>query len=213
VTWSPDGAQIAAASSDGLVWVWDATRGFERDTTARARPFVERKLASGTARREDRFALAQMASDQKRFAVAAGLWAEALEGDSTLGDNLLMQPRYQAARAAVLAAEGKGRDEPPLDEAAKARFRHQALEWLRSELTACTALLVSRSGPVRPKTVRNPKDWRQDSDLAGIREPVALERMPADERNAFARFWADVDDWSNSSLLFESTRPRSDIRR
>jgi tetratricopeptide (TPR) repeat protein len=53
VSWSPDGAKLAAASSDGQVWVWDATRGFERDTTARALPYIDRKVASGAARGAD----------------------------------------------------------------------------------------------------------------------------------------------------------------
>ena len=53
VSWHPDGAQLAAASSDGHVWIWDATLGFERDTTPRALPFLDRKIASGTARGED----------------------------------------------------------------------------------------------------------------------------------------------------------------
>jgi hypothetical protein len=53
VSWSPDGAQLAAASSDGQIWLWDATRGFERDTTPRALPYIDRKIASGTARGED----------------------------------------------------------------------------------------------------------------------------------------------------------------
>jgi thioredoxin-like negative regulator of GroEL len=53
VSWNPDGAQLAAASSDGHVWVWDATRGFERDTTPRALPYIDRKVASGTARGGD----------------------------------------------------------------------------------------------------------------------------------------------------------------
>jgi tetratricopeptide (TPR) repeat protein len=53
VSWSPDGAQLAAACSDGQIWIWDATRGFERDTTARALPYIDRKVASGTARGED----------------------------------------------------------------------------------------------------------------------------------------------------------------
>jgi tetratricopeptide (TPR) repeat protein len=53
VSWSPNGAQVAAASSDGQIWLWDATRGFERDTTRRALPYIDRKIASGTARGED----------------------------------------------------------------------------------------------------------------------------------------------------------------
>jgi WD40 repeat protein len=53
VSWHPDGAQLAAASSDGQIWIWDATRGFERDTTRRALPFIDRKVAPGTARGDD----------------------------------------------------------------------------------------------------------------------------------------------------------------
>ncbi len=53
VSWHPDGAQLAAASDDGQIWIWDATRGFERDTTPRALPYIDRKVASGTARGED----------------------------------------------------------------------------------------------------------------------------------------------------------------
>ncbi len=53
VSWHPDGAQLAAASSDGHIWLWDATPGFERDTSPRALPFIDRMIASGTARGED----------------------------------------------------------------------------------------------------------------------------------------------------------------
>jgi Tol biopolymer transport system component/tetratricopeptide (TPR) repeat protein len=53
VSWNPDGAQLAAASSDGQIWIWDATRGFERDTTPRVLPYIDRAVASGTARGED----------------------------------------------------------------------------------------------------------------------------------------------------------------
>ena len=42
VSWHPDGARLAAASSDGQIWIWDATRGFERDTTPRALPYIDR---------------------------------------------------------------------------------------------------------------------------------------------------------------------------
>ena len=45
------------------------------------------------------------------------------------------QCRYNAACSAALAAAGKGIDKPPLDDQAKTRWRHQALEWLKADLT------------------------------------------------------------------------------
>jgi hypothetical protein len=36
------------------------------------------------------------------------------------------------------------------------------------------------------------RHWQTDSDLAGIRDKAALDKLPAEERKAFARLWADV---------------------
>jgi hypothetical protein len=54
------------------------------------------------ARGEDRLAFARTAYNQKRFALAARLWAAALEADPNLFDDRHLQHRYSAARAAVL---------------------------------------------------------------------------------------------------------------
>jgi WD40 repeat protein/serine/threonine protein kinase len=207
VSWHRDGAQLAAASSDGQVYVWDATRGFERDSTARAWPYIERKLASGTARYEDRLAFAQYASDHKQFARAARLWAEALAGEGKLGDDRQTHYRYGAIRAAVLAADGQALGEPPLDDTAKAKLRGQALHWLRVELTAWRKFLDASSAQARPNMMRDPSDWKQDPDLASIRDDSALARLPADERKAFAQLWADVARLDSTMLLLKSAAP------
>jgi WD40 repeat protein/serine/threonine protein kinase len=207
VSWSADGAKLAAASSDGQVWVWDATRGFERDRTSRAWPFIERKLASGTARDEDRLAFAQLAGDHKKFAFATRLWAEALKSSAALGDPGQTQHRYQAARAAVLAAAGQGQDEPPLDDAARAMLRGQALGWLKADLTALRKLLAADSGEAQPDLVRKPSDWKQDPDLASIREPAALAKLSAAEWKAFAQLWADVNTLDTTLLQLKTYAP------
>ena len=62
-------------------------------------PYIERKVASGAARGEDRLAFAQYASDHKQFARAARLWAEALAGEGKLGDDRQTHYRYGAIRA------------------------------------------------------------------------------------------------------------------
>ena len=36
------------------------------------------------------------------------------------------------------------------------------------------------------------KHWQQDSDLAGVRDAAALEKLPAEERAACEKLWADV---------------------
>jgi hypothetical protein len=192
VSWNPDGARLAAASSDGQVWVWDATRGFERDTTPRAWPFIDRKVASGTARGEDRLAFARLAYDHKKFALATRFWAEALESDPKRFDDRPTPHRYNAACAAALAAGGQGKGEPPLDDAAKAKLRGQALDWLRTELTIWGGLVASGTPRARPFAVQTLRHWQKDPDLAGIRDPAALARLPAGEREGFTRLWADV---------------------
>jgi WD40 repeat protein/serine/threonine protein kinase len=207
VSWNRDDAQLAAASSDGQVYVWDATRGFERDTTVRAVPYIERKLASGTACYEDRLAFAQFASDRKQFALAARLWAEALAGDLKLGDDRQTHYRYSAIRAAVLAAAGQGQGEPPLGDAAKAKLRGQALHWLSVELAAWGKFLEADSAQARPNMMRDPSDWKHDPDLASIRDSSALARLPAEECKAFAQLWADVAKLDPTLLLLKSAAP------
>jgi WD40 repeat protein/serine/threonine protein kinase len=253
ISWHPDGAQLAAVSSDGQIWIWDATRGFERDTTPRALPYIDRKVASGTARgvdlrwfaesyvragklkealalvKNDRdsfrssfaivpagepkaFAqswadavkvadpannaegieLAQIAYDLKRFTFATRLWSEALASDPKLGDDRLTQHRYNAACAATLAAAGQGKVEPPLDNAAKAKLRHQALDWLKAELTVWDKLVASGRPQARPAIVQTLRHWQKDTDLAGIRDAAALAKLPAEEQKAFNQLWADA---------------------
>jgi WD40 repeat protein len=207
VSWHPAGAQLAAACSDGQIWIWDATRGFERDTTPRAWPFIERKVASGTARGEERLAFARFADDHKKFAFATRLRAAALESDPNLADDRRAQHRYHAARAAALAAAGQGQDEPPLDGAAKANLRRQALDWLKAERSAWGRFLESGSPQAGPNVVQKLGYWKQDSDLAGIRDAATLAKLPADEQKAFAQLWADVDAMNTTLLLLQSAAP------
>jgi WD40 repeat protein/serine/threonine protein kinase len=191
VSWSPDGAQLAAASSDGQIWIWDATPGFEHDTTPRSRPFIERKIAAGLTNNAERLQFAQLAYDHRLFGVAARLWAEALSSDPKLGDDRQSQHRFKAARAACMAVSGAG-DEPALDDAAKAKLRTQALDWLKAELNAWGQLL--ESGPVQDREVvlLQLNGWKHDSELAGIRDTAALAKLPADEQKTFTTFWADA---------------------
>jgi hypothetical protein len=37
------------------------------------------------------------------------------------------------------------------------------------------------------------KRWKSDTDLAGIRDPEPLARLPEAERKEWQAFWAEVD--------------------
>ncbi len=192
---SPDGRRLYSQVCDGpdaeqRIRVYDAVTG------ADVEPFSPQALAQrlpALLRDEDkpadnaeRLDFAQVAYDQKKFAFATRLWAEALANDPKLAEEPLSQHRYNAARAAALAAAGQGKDEPPLDDAAKAKLRGQALDWLKAELTFW--------GKAQPRLaiVQTLLQWQEESDLAGIRDTATLARLPAEEEKAFTRFWADV---------------------
>jgi serine/threonine protein kinase/formylglycine-generating enzyme required for sulfatase activity/tetratricopeptide (TPR) repeat protein len=142
----------------------------------------------------DRLRLARVAYDLKKFAFAARLWAEALATDTKLGEDAQAQHRYNAARAAALAAAGQGKDEPPLDEAGKAKLRGQARAWLKAEVDARARAF--RSGPPedRPTIMAKLSAWHQDRDLAGVCDATALARIPVDEQKEWAALWARVPD-------------------
>jgi hypothetical protein len=36
-------------------------------------------------------------------------------------------------------------------------------------------------------------DWRYDTDLAGLREPGALEKLSAEEREEWLALWREVE--------------------
>ena len=156
------------------------------------RLWADAAKATPPADNAERVALAETACDLKQFGFAIRLWAQALESDPRLGDDRQARHRYNAARAAALAAAGQGKDEPPLDDGAKEKFRGQALDWLKTELIVWGKLLAAGPSPERQGIVQNLSHWQKDGDLASIRDGGALARLPVRERDAFAQFWADV---------------------
>ncbi len=122
----------------------------------------------------DRLALAQMCYDTKRFASAARFWAEALAADPKLGDDRRAGIRYNAACAAARAGTGQGTDDPKPDDAARAKLRGQALDWLKAERAAWAKVLdPGDARPARPSRRR-----------CGIGRPISTS--PA---SAIARPW------------------------
>src|SRR5262249_27239654 len=122
----------------------------------------------------------------------AQLYAEAFAVHLGLADFAGGTNRCNAARWAALAGAGQGADAGPLDSAGRARWRRQALTWLRADLDYQRRRLKS-FWPAQARQARTALQERQrDPDLASLREAAALARLPAEERQACRRFWAEV---------------------
>ena len=177
---------------------------------------VERQIAlaarlGGVLRGEDKpsdaaetLAFAQLCTGRKLYAAAVRFFADAFAVDSKLALDRNAQNRYVAACAAALASCGKSKENPPPDEAAQPKLRRQALEWLKAELETWKRELASNDPPVAGRSQLNVApirerfqffvgQYRLDGDLASVREPDALAKLPEEEQKAWRAFWADVD--------------------
>ena len=120
--------------------------------------------------------------------------------ESKLADDMRAQNRYNAACSAALAAAGKGIDKPPLDEQAKARWRHQALDWLKADLTHWAKQGESGVPDAKALTTNTLKHWKTDRDLAGVRDEKELAKLPESERKEWQAFWAEVACFSKTRI-------------
>jgi serine/threonine-protein kinase len=151
-------------------------------------------LLAGTDRPADqaeRLEFVRVCVLKQRFAVAAGLYAEAFTVQPRLAADLRAGHRFHAAWSAAQGGCGRGADGPGLSAGERLRWRRQALTWLRDDLAARQRQLEAdpSAGPALARTLRH---WQTDPDLAGLREPAELARLSAEERVACERLWADV---------------------
>jgi tetratricopeptide (TPR) repeat protein len=155
------------------------------------------RLRSGEDRPRDAtecLAVAQMCYDSTRYAAAARFWAEALEAQPKLADDLKHQHRYNSACAAALAGCGQGKDTGQLNDKERARLRRQALDWLRADLKAWRRLQNTEPDKARSAAEITPvlQHWLVDPDFARLRGPEALAKLPEAERQPWQSLWDDV---------------------
>jgi serine/threonine-protein kinase len=129
----------------------------------------------------------------KRFyAASARFYTDAFAADPKLAADLRQQHRYHAARASARAAAGQGEDAKNLPEKVALTLRRQALAWLRADLAAY-AQFAKRDDPAAKQAVRQRlAHWQQDADLAGLRDPAELAKLPDTERKAWGQLWVEV---------------------
>jgi tetratricopeptide (TPR) repeat protein len=102
--------------------------------------------------------------------------------------------RYNAACAAALAGCGQGTDADQTDDKSRARLRLQARDWLRIELADSRRLVEKEPKEQGWKVRMKMQRWQQDANLAGVRDPAWLAKLPVAERVEWEKLWADVAD-------------------
>jgi serine/threonine-protein kinase len=172
-------------------WIWHILRReAERLIVPNTAAFLEGKYEPGD--NAERLAMLGVCRFKNRTVTAARLYREALAAETALADDLWATHRYNAARAAAQAGCGRGEDATGLTEAERRRWRDQAREWLRADLRARVKAADADANSGRAGLQKMLTRWREDPDLACLREPAELQRLAAEERTEFAALWAEV---------------------
>jgi serine/threonine-protein kinase len=202
----------ASKSDQPTVWVSHVLR---REAEAMILPNLPGFLQGNYQPQEndERIALLGICQTRGLTGAAARLYADAFAADPHLAGELTAECirrtqaperppdpieafnaacRYLAARCAASAGCGLGQDGDKLSPAERTRWRKQAREWLRADLAMWAAKVDSDSPWERSLPKRMLTNWQADPDLAGVREPQALDDLSADEREDCLALWRDV---------------------
>jgi tetratricopeptide (TPR) repeat protein len=133
---------------------------------------------------------------------SARLYADAFATEPSLANDPERGRRYRAACMAASAGCGRGKDASNLDDEERARLRAQARQWLRAEVAAWGKKIDSAPA-ARESTEEALKLWLTDPDLAGLREPDLLDKLPVAEVRACREMWHEI------SAQIERTRRRN----
>jgi serine/threonine-protein kinase len=153
--------------------------------------FLEGKYQPRTS--DERLALLGVCQFKDLRGAEAGIYAAAFADNSILADDLAAGHRYRAACAASVAGCGGGADGPKLSDEERAHWRQQARAWLRLELEAWSKRITLAKPTERAELQKMLTRWRNDPDLAGLRDPRALEKLPEAERQDYLDLWSEID--------------------
>jgi tetratricopeptide (TPR) repeat protein len=136
---------------------------------------------------------ARLCYHKKLYAAAARLYVDGFALTPDLAEDPDAGRRYDAACSAALAGCGRGSDGVELGDDERAHRRAQARQWLRADLDAWAKKLESGPAQDRARSQEVLVHWRDDPDLAGVRDAGALEKLPAAERPDWLALWSDLD--------------------
>jgi eukaryotic-like serine/threonine-protein kinase len=170
-------------------WLRRCDRWIQLDAEVPAILCGEAPPASDAARLE----FARLCSMKRLYRSAARFFEEAFKGSPQLAQDLKSGDRYAAAVSAARAGCGQGEEAAKFDEPERARWRKQALSWLRADLALLAGRLKDGTPQDRKLVTATLRRWQQDSGLAGLREAAAVALLPPVEQEACTRFWTEVE--------------------
>jgi eukaryotic-like serine/threonine-protein kinase len=141
----------------------------------------------------ERMALLGVCQFKGLWSTAARLYADAFAADSKLAEDRNSPIRYNAACSASLAGSDLSENGADLDDSKRTRWRTQARDWLRTDLASLAKRAVSNDPAIRERVRSTLANWQVEPDLAGLRDPAALEKLPPSERQECQRLWSEVD--------------------
>jgi serine/threonine-protein kinase len=180
-----------ANAAEWTSWMWHAIR---REAETAIVPNASAILDGTDPPRDndERLALMGLCESKCLYHVAARLCADAFALDASLVDNRQMTYRYNAACYAALAGSEDGRNAIHLGDDERAAWRTQARRWLRDEITKWSKS-ANGSAQVRDIARQQLANFRQDADLAGLRDPEQLAKLSQAERDECNALWSEVD--------------------
>jgi serine/threonine-protein kinase len=136
--------------------------------------------------------LARLCHFKKAYAAEARFFRDAFNAEPKLAEDVTEGTRYDAACAAALAGCGRGRDADKLDDTERSRWRRQALDWLGQDLIWWGKELNKGNAQTNASVRACMRHWQTDVDLAGLREPSALDKLSPAERQECLALWKEV---------------------
>ncbi len=141
---------------------------------------------------DERIALLGVCQFTNRSLASAQCYADTFADAPNVAEDYSIGRRYMAACAATRVGCGKSEDAAHLGEPEQTKWRAQARAWLRADLAAWGKALDSNLVTTRDRARQSLTQWQADPDLAGLREPAELEKLPPDERKDCLALWSEV---------------------
>jgi hypothetical protein len=137
---------------------------------------------------EERLTLAVACRARGLHRTAASLFADAFVAEPGRAED----PRAGCRYAAACSAARAGADTASPQDPDRARWRMQALRWLKEELAMRTRQQEGGISGDRAQVRATMRQWEVEPDLVRARDPYWIAGLAAEERQEWTNLWAAV---------------------